>query len=92
MDMKASDGTNTHQDQGSDINSEEGHLFSDRLPPAEKNIYRSRAQEQQADQMNSGNRRLSQEKGYRTDMPGEKKAGAQHKLEFQEVIGDSIEQ
>ena len=92
MDGEAADGTDAHQDQGSDINGEEGHLFTDRLPPAEKNIYRSGAQEQQADQVNGRNRRLPQEKGHRTDMSREEKAGAQHKLEFQEVIGDSIEQ
>ena len=92
MDGEAADRTDAHQDQGSDINSEERHLFSDRLPPSEKDIHGSRAQEQQADQMNGGNRRLPQEKGYRTDMSGKEKAGAQQKLEFQEVIGDSIEQ
>ena len=59
---------------------------------AEKDIDRSRTQQQQADQMNGGNRRLPQEKGYRTDMPGKEKAGAKQKMEFQEVIGDSIEQ
>ena len=92
MDGEATDRTDAHQDQGSDINSEEGHLFSDRLPPSVKDIHGSRAQEQQADQMNGGNVRLPQEKGYRTDVPGKEKAGTQHKLEFQAIIGDSIEQ
>ena len=36
MDGEAADRTDAHQDQGSDINSEERHLFSDRLPPSEK--------------------------------------------------------
>ena len=42
--------------------------------------------------MNGGNRRQPQEKADGADVAGQEKAGSQHKIEFQDIISDSIEQ